>query len=106
MGPTERTILMNDQVATDYQDIEDIGVAIREGRTVRTARSYRISVSDESLSFRPVVIADPVPLGRQILTAAGFVKFDEYGLFAILPEGDFEDVRLDETFDLRGRTAE
>lgn len=97
---------MNDNVPTGTEDIEDIGAAFREGRPIRPARSYRIAVSDQSLVFRPVTVTDPVPLGRQILEAAGFRNVDEYGLFAVLPGGDFEDVRLDETFDLRGKGAE
>ena len=97
---------MNDNVATDAEDIEDIGAAVRESRPIRAARSYRIAVSDQSLVFRFITIADPVPLGRQILEAAGFQNVGEYGLFAVLPGGDFEDVRLDETFDLRGKGAE
>jgi hypothetical protein len=96
-------ILMNDNAVTDA---EDIGAAIREGRPVRAARSYRIAVSDQSLDFRPVIIAEVAPLGRQILAAAGFENVDEYSLFAILPQGDFEDVRLDETFDLRSKGVE
>jgi hypothetical protein len=47
-----------------------------------------------------------VPLGRQILASAGIHAQDGYSLFAILPSGDFEDVRLDEPFDLRERGAE
>src|SRR5690348_13778302 len=97
---------MNDNQATEVHDVEDIGAAIREGRPVRAARSYRIAVSDQSLNFRQVTIADPVPHGRQILAEAGFERVEEFSLFAILPGGDFEDVRLDETFDLRGKGAE
>lgn len=96
---------MTDNVATNAEPTEDIGAAIQEGRPNRAARSYRIAVSDESLAFRPVTINDPIPLGRQILEAAGF-KHVEHSLVAILPSGDFEDVRLDETFDLRGKGAE
>jgi len=68
--------------------------------------SFRILVSNESLEFRPLTIDDPVALGRQILSAAGYQPLHEYSLFAILPSGDFEDVRLDETFDLRGKEVE
>ena len=49
---------------------------------------------------------DPVPLGRQILESGGLSSRDGYSLFAIIPSGDFEDVRLDEPFDLRQRGAE
>ncbi|MCE9567298.1 MAG: multiubiquitin domain-containing protein [Planctomycetes bacterium] len=70
------------------------------------ASLHRISVSDESLNFRPVTVADPVPLGRQILIAAGLTPVDDFSLFAVLPSGDFEDIRLDETFDLRAKGTE
>lgn len=72
----------------------------------KAASPYRFAVSDETLNFRPHTTTDPVPLGRQILAAAGYAPPDDYSLFAILPSGDFEDVRLDETFDLRGKGAE
>ena len=77
-----------------------------DAEATKAAHPYRVSVSDDALHFRTIDIADPVPLGRQILSAAGYEPPDEYSLFAILPGGDFEDVRLDETFDLRGKGAE
>jgi len=94
---------MNPDAATDAEDTEDIDTANREGRPVR---SYRVAVGDQSLDFRTVAINDPVPLGRQLLEAAGHQDVDAYSLFAILASGDFEEVRLDETFDLRGKGAE
>ncbi|MGJ3627135.1 multiubiquitin domain-containing protein [Sphingomonas sp. MMS24-JH45] len=45
-------------------------------------------------------------MGRQILEAAGLDPERGYSIFAILDTGDFEDVRLNETFDLRGAGAE
>ncbi len=96
---------MNEKSSTPT-DTEDIGSAAREGRPIRAAASYRIAVGDESLNFRPVIVMDPGPLGRQILSAAGLAQIDEFSLFAILPTGDFEDIRLDETFDLRAKGAE
>jgi hypothetical protein len=69
-------------------------------------RSFGILAGNESLDFRPLTFTDPVPLGRQILSEAGFQPVHEYSLFAILPSGDFEDVRLDETFDIRGKQVE
>ncbi len=77
-----------------------------DGTSPRPGQTYRIEVGNDGLNFRSVTLADPVPLGRQILAAAGINPHDGYSLFAILPSGDFEDVRLDETFDLRGRGAE
>lgn len=97
---------MQPDFATDDETAEDIGEAIREGRPIREARAYRIAVSDQTLTFRTITVDDPVPLGRQILEAAGHRNIEEFSLFAILPAGDFEEVRLDETFDLRGKGAE
>jgi hypothetical protein len=47
-----------------------------------------------------------MPTGRQILQAAGALPVEEHSVFAILASGEFEDVRLDETYDLRGKGAE
>lgn len=87
-------------------EFDDLATAGREGRPLRTARAYRIEVADDTLAFRTVEVADPIPLGRQMLEAAGARPIEEFSLLAILPSGDFEDVRLDEAFDLRGRGAE
>ena len=90
----------------DLHDYDDIGTAVREGRDLKRARAYRIRYAGADLDFRGIEVADSVPLGRQILAAAGVNPRDGYSLFAILPTGDFEEVRLDETYDLRGRGAE
>lgn len=87
-------------------DIDDVGEAIREGRGLRPARAYRILFAQENLNFRAIEVSDPVPLGRQVLAAAGLSVREDYSLFAILETGDFEDVRLDEPFDLRGHGSE
>lgn len=87
-------------------DVDDLGDAIREGRPLRPAAGYRVRYAEAGLDFRPLVIEDPVPLGRQVLAAAGVETPTAYSLFAILANGDFEDVRLDEPFDLRGKGAE
>lgn len=93
---------MNEQVI----DQEDVAEAIREGRELRAAANYRIQVAKNDLDFHPVLIPDPVPLGRQILSAAGVDAVDDWSVFAITPSGDFEDVRLNEPFDLRSQGAE
>lgn len=97
---------MNDQRQPEHDGVEDIGAALSEGRPAPAAQAYRIKVSNESLNFRSVTLTDPVPLGRQILSAAGADPAGEFSLFAVLPSGDFEDIRLDEPFDLRDRGAE
>jgi hypothetical protein len=96
---------MNDQAESGLENVEDIGVAVREGRPVRAARSYHIEISDESLNFRSVILSDPMPSGRQILSEAGLDPSDGYSLFAILQTGDIEDLLLEEQFDLRERRA-
>jgi hypothetical protein len=63
--------------------------------------SYLIFVAFESTSFRKIEMDDPVPLGRQILTASGYHADDDFSLYNIVETGDFEDVRLDEEIDLR-----
>ena len=90
----------------DHCNYDDVGEAIRESRPLREASRYRIRFAQDNLNFRDLEVSDPVPLGRQILTAAGLDAGDGFSLFAILAAGDFEDVRMDEPFDLRGRGAE
>lgn len=90
----------------DLPDYDDLGEALREGRALRPARAYRIRFAQGSLNFRDLDVADHHPLGRQILLAAGCDPFDSFSLFAILTSGDFEEVRLDEPFDLHARGAE
>lgn len=87
-------------------DFDDVGEAIREDRSLRQARVYRILFAQDNLNFRVLEVNDPVPLGSQILSAAGLNARDDYSLFAILETGDFEDVRIDEPFDLRDQGAE
>lgn len=89
--------------STEY---DDVGDALRQGRDLRPAPAYRILVAKDGLDFHPHLVRDPIPLGRQILESAGLDPRSDYSLFGILTNGEFEDVRLDEPFDLRGRGAE
>lgn len=84
------------------KNFDDVGDAIREDRPLREAANYRIRFGLEGLTFRHIDVPDPVPTGRQILESAGLDRRNDYLLFALLPSGDFEDIRLDETVDLRG----
>jgi hypothetical protein len=87
-------------------DYDDLGDALREGRALRPARGYRFLLAQGDLNFQSRHVSNPVPLGRQLLEAAALDPRDGYSLVAILPSGDFEDVRLNEPFDLRERGAE
>lgn len=60
----------------------------------------------DGIAFQPFAIPDPVPLGRQILAARGLDPVEAFSLYAILPDRSFEDVGLDETFDLRAKGTE
>lgn len=94
---------MNTEELLDY---DDLGDALREGRALRPARGYRFLLAQGDLNFQSRVVSDPVPLGRQLLEAAALDPRDGYSLVAILPSGDFEEVRLNELFDLREHGAE
>lgn len=67
---------------------------------------FSASVALDSIAFSLIELDDPVPLGRQILSKANHTPPDAFSLYAILESGDFEDVRLDETFDLRAKGTE
>ncbi len=70
------------------------------------SRSFSVAVALDGIAFHPVELYDPVPLGRQILSAAKHIPPDAFSLYAVLESGDFEDVRLDEPFDVRKKGTE
>lgn len=76
------------------------------GVNIRGENNGRIFFALDHLQFRQMEIAEPVTTGRQILTAAGMNPKDDFILFMILSSGDFEDVRLEETVNLRDRGIE
>ena len=86
----------------DTDDIDDVHDALRAGRPLRSGRQ-RVLFALNGIDFQPLVLDDPVPLGQQILKAAGTTPVDDHALFVITAEGDFEDVRPDEKVDLRER---
>lgn len=90
----------------DLPEYDDLSEALREGRALRPAQGYRFLLAQGDLNFQLRQVNDPVPLGRQLLEAGALNPRDGYSLFAILPSGDFEGVRLNEPFDLRERGAE
>ncbi|OWU67596.1 multiubiquitin domain-containing protein [Phaeobacter sp. 22II1-1F12B] len=67
---------------------------------------FPVFIADEGLNFKKHFFDDPKVLGRQLIEAADGHPVDEHVAIAILPNGDFEDIRLDESYDLRGRGAE
>ncbi|QLI80864.1 multiubiquitin domain-containing protein [Chitinibacter fontanus] len=87
-------------------DIDDVGQAVRENRPLKSAQAYRIYLARDGVEFQPIAVTDPIPTGRQILSAAGLDDRADFTLCAIRVSGDFEEVSLNETFDLRGKGAE
>lgn len=62
---------------------------------------FRIQFAHEGFDFEPATINDPVPTGEQLLATAGLRPAREHLLFQLLPSGALEEIRPDETVDLR-----
>ena len=62
---------------------------------------HTINVADQTLTYRQVSIDDLTPTGTQIAIAAGFKSVDGVSVLQVLATGDLEDVRPNETVDLR-----
>ncbi len=78
------------------EEIEDLEECARSGRIPETGKRYRVRIDDERY-----VIADPVPTGRQLLDEAGKRPTEEHLLFQWQHGGMLEEIRPDETVDLR-----
>ena len=79
---------MNDQVSEQHDD-----------DTHR--RLYKLIIGNERLEYLETNINDPVPTGLQILSAAGVSQPVEHLLFQMLQNGLLEEIRPEETTDLR-----
>jgi hypothetical protein len=82
-------------------DIEDIQACAREGRVPRTVGPYRIWVGDALLDFQPVTVAETVLTGRSLRGHAALHPAEEYACFAVMNDGLLEEIRLEESIDLR-----
>jgi len=82
-------------------DIEDILQALETDRAIRDHGPYRILIGDELLDYRPAVIADPVPTGRQVLETAGVHPVLEFSLYQLFRDGQLKELLPDDTTDLR-----
>lgn len=58
--------------------------------------AFEVSIDDAAHAF-----LDPLVTGEQILAAASLRPADEYLIFQLLLDGQLEEVRLDESVDLR-----
>jgi hypothetical protein len=86
---------------SETQEIEDIEACARAGRTPRAAGPYRIAIGDALLNFQPVTVGDSVLSGRSLLGLAALQPAEEYALFAVMTDGLLEEIRLEESVDLR-----
>lgn len=88
-------------MSTEPIEVEDLLAALKSGRKPRDHGPYKVKVGDNDLNFTDAVIEDPTPTGRQIIEAAGFRKAEEHLVFQVLRNGELEELRLEETTDLR-----
>lgn len=83
------------------ENVEDIAEAAKLGREVRSHGPYRVLFGDGQLHFKTGILHDPVPTGRQLLEEAGAHPVEEHLTFQLLRNGMLEEIRPDETTDLR-----
>lgn len=86
---------------TELQDHEDIQAAALEGRRPRDKGPYQVMVGDESLNYRPAIIQDATPTGRQLLDESGHRPADEHIIFEVRADGLLQEVPLGDPTDLR-----
>ena len=94
---------MTDAVVKDApEDVEEAGRAEQR----RSDDSYRVLIGNEQLEYYPATVAEPVPTGLQILELAAARPADEHLVFQLLNNGLLEELRPDETTDLRAKGVE
>lgn len=86
--------------------IEDIEECARSGRMPREGARYKIMIGDEQFDYQPAILDDPCPTGRQILDSAKLRPAEEFILLQMLFDGMLEELRHDETTDLRAKGVE
>lgn len=67
--------------------------------------SFSIEIAGSDLAFVAVGVSDPILTGRQILSYRDIHSKDEFVVLQWLPSGDIEEVRPDETVDVRQPAA-
>lgn len=67
---------------------------------------FRIQFAHEGFDFEPATIGDAIPTGEQLLAVAGLRPARDHLLFQLLPSGALEEIRPDETVDLRSAGRE
>lgn len=89
---------MQTQENNEEFDVQD---AVLKGKSIRDHGPYRVLFGNDVLEYRAALIEDPVPTGRQLLEAAGVRPVIDFAVFQVLSNGMLEQLRQDETTDLR-----
>ncbi|MAO39397.1 MAG: hypothetical protein CMK70_03980 [Pseudohongiella sp.] len=99
---------MNDVTYSNEKRVkrENIALCRQEGRPLSIAEHYLIQVLDPNGQGTLVEIDDPVPTGRQILSAAGKTPVENHLLLLFDDKGELEAVDLDDTVDVYQRGVE
>lgn len=92
---------MTDTTVYPPEEIEDIEACRREDRRPRDGAVYRVAIGDDRFEYKPFHLADPVPTGRQVVEIAGLHPADEFVVIKLRKDGVTEELRIDETVDLR-----
>jgi hypothetical protein len=85
---------------------ENLSDALLAHRPVRLHGPYQVLIGNEHLKFVPRLIKDPVPTGDQILEAAGIEPKVDFAVYQMLQDGLLEEIRPEETTDLRSSGVE
>lgn len=88
------------------EGVENLYSAVSNGRAVRQHGPYGILVGDERLEFFPHVVGEPVVSGAQLLDLARVAQPGECLLYQVLTSGVIEEVRPEQSIDLRAAGAE
>ena len=76
---------------------------LNHGRVSHRGDRFPVSVANANFDFRAggIELEDPKVTGRQLLETAGFRPAEEHLIFQVLDNGAIEEIRLDETVELR-----
>ncbi len=74
---------------------------VPEAALERGQARHMIEVADQTLTFRSVPVEDLAATGAQLAAAAGFRDVQQAAVLHVLANGELEDIRPDETVDLR-----
>ena len=85
----------------DRNNIEDLEECAQQDRLPKSGHRLRVRIDDNRF-----VITDPVITGRQLLNEAEKRPVEEFLIFLKLRNGLLEEIRLDESVDLRKRGVE